>query len=159
MNLIQTLALPLLGLATAVGSFFGASQVHAQTNQQSLVEQIAQRFQLNQSDVQSVFDQNRSQHQQMMQDRLKTRLDQLVKDGKLTADKEQLILNKLKELANQRQADWNDLKNLTAEQRKQKLSDQKKALEDWASQNGIDLQTIMPFGKGFGHMGRSMMNP
>jgi hypothetical protein len=111
---------------------------------------IAQKFNLNQSDVQSVFDQYRQDRRSQMEAQFKTRLDQDVASGKITADQETLILNKRKELADNRASQMANFKNMTQAERQAAWQKDRQDLTDWAKQNGIDIQYF--FG-GFGHMG------
>lgn len=117
---------------------------------------IAQKFGLNQNQVQSVFDefhQNQKQNmQQKMQDKQKSRLDQLVKDGKITSVQEQAIIDELAALKNKYSTD--NLKNLTIEERKTKFQGMQNELNSWAKSQGIDPTLIMPgFGIGGFHRG------
>ena len=95
-----------------------------------------------------------STNRQSLQTKLKQRLDKAVSDGKLTGAQEQLILDKVKELEAKRQQDLQNWKNLTPEQRKSAMQEQKTDLENWAKQNNIDLKYLRPelgMGRKFGH--------
>ncbi len=46
---------------------------------------------------------------------------------------------------------------MTPDERRTKMQADKQAMEEWAKQNGIDLNSIMlPFGKGMGMRGHMM---
>ena len=64
-------------------------------HQDTLVEKIANKFNLNKSDVQKVFDDNRSENENRRETKEKSRLDQAVKDGKITKDQEDKIYHVL----------------------------------------------------------------
>jgi hypothetical protein len=118
--------LTLIGFGVVV-----TSRVFAQdTNSpQTIVQKIADKFGLKTSDVQAVFDQNRTDRRAEMETKFEEQLTAAVKDGKLTEEQKQLILAKRKELQNSRQ----DFKN-------------------WATQNGIDIKYLMGgFGMRGGH--------
>lgn len=134
----------------AVGAY--AYQSHAQTTTQnnttqsqtahtnrisSLIQTIAQKFNLNQSDVQQVFDDQKTQMEAEHQQREADRLSQAVTDGKLTQDQADKISAKEKELEANRHAAI-----------QQQITD----LKQWATDNGIP-QEFMPFGGPGGHRG------
>lgn len=136
--LLPVLALVIFGLAV-----LGVSQVKAQGQQGKyplIIQKLVERFGLKESDVQAVFDEVRQERQLQMQERFEERLDQAVKDGKITESQKQAILAKHKELAEKRLQNPKDWQNMTPEQRRQAMQEQKKELESWASQNGIDLK-------------------
>lgn len=137
-----------------------STQVFAQTSNDpmsSIVQKIADKFGLNKSDVQSVFDQDRADKKIAMEARSEAQLDQDVKDGKITEAQKQLIISKRKELEATRQ---NQMKNMqgksqdeikaTMEAKKATMEAERKSLEDWAKQNGIDVKYLMG---GFGMHG------
>ena len=132
-------------------TLLGAASVYAQSSGQysNLVSMIAQKFNLKQADVQAVFDSARAQQKTNMQNKFNANLDQAVKDGKLTEAQKQLILQKRQELQNARQ----NLKNMTADQRKAAMSQQKTDLQNWAKANGIDIKYLFGFGGRMGGMG------
>lgn len=120
--------------------------------QTTLIERIAQKFNLKQADVKSVFDQYRSERQAEMQKKYDEKLAQLVKEGKISDAQKQLIMAKHKEIQQKMQ-------NLTPEQRKANMETNRKLLEDWAKQNGIDPQYVYGGIGKFGHrqgMGKMM---
>ena len=84
-----------------------------------------------------------------MQQREKSRLDKLVSQGQITTDQENLILSKQQELQNNRQ-NW---KNLTSDQRKTAMQQERTDLQNWAKSNNIDPKYILGFGMGMRSMG------
>ena len=123
----------------------GVGKAYAAVQGQGLVQMIASRFNLNPSDVQSVFDQYRGQQQQVRQQNLSDRLDQAVKDGKITQSQKELLLTKFTELQNNRKTDLQNWKNMTSDRRKAARQSQKQDLQNWAIQNGIDLNVLRPY--------------
>lgn len=130
---------------------FGIAKVNAQSTiqpYQGLVQAIAQKFNLNQSQVQSVVDQYREQlqasRQQQRQDKLKTKLNTLVQQGKITAAQEQSILAEFVKL----QGEYNpaNIQNLTRAQRQQEFQKRQQELQSWASSQGIYLSLIRSLG-------------
>lgn len=116
-------------------SAFAAS--NSSHGQPSLVQAIADKFHLNKSEVQQVFDQNRADHEQDRQQKLKERLDQAVKDGKLTQDQETKLLTEMQTLHDQQ-------KSSTQTDKRADMKAVHDQLEQWAKDNGIDLSQVMP---------------
>lgn len=153
---------PVLTLV-AVGSVY-ANSVAGQDNNpmNSLVNAIAEKFNLNVSDVQQVFDEHRqemqaqrqeqmAEKQSEMQQKFEERLNQAVTDGKLTQEQANLIIAKKAELEAQRQ----NLQNGTPEENKEAMQEHRDELKQWAEDNNIPLQYFMFAGPGgLGHMGR-----
>jgi hypothetical protein len=118
-----------------------------------LIQFIASTFHLDQTQVKTAVQTYQTQQKQIvlanMQTREKTRLDALVKTGKITSAQEQLIIAEIAVL----QAKYNpaNFKNLTAAQRKQQFQNEQSDIKTWAQVNGIDSKYIMP---GFGMAGQ-----
>lgn len=141
---------PLLAAAVAstitLGGLAGGSVVSAATNPSSmgstpsLVDAIANKFHLNKNDVQAVVDQNRTEHQAERQQKYEARLDQAVKDGKLTSAQKDQILAKEKELK-----DYADsIKDKSPKERHQLMKAKFDELKTWAQQNNIPQQYLHP---------------
>ncbi len=123
---------------TLLGTTVAYAQESGSNGNPSIIQKIAQKFGLNEADVKSVFDQNRADKKAQMETKFEARLDQLVKDGKITDAQKQLIIAKRKEISGQTQTG-------------------RKGLTDWATINGIDLKYLMGgmgmrggFGRGMG---------
>ncbi len=145
-------------IATAVAT---TSMVSAQDNTEanSIVAAIAQKFNLNQADVQSVFDEQRSKHQAERKAEIETKLTQAVADGKITEAQKQAILTHFTQMKDDR-PNMGEFKNLTEEQRQSRMEEKKKEMDSFLSQNGLTqetLQEIMGGPKGFGGMGGKRM--
>ncbi len=162
--LLTALSLSLLGFGT-----LGRTNIFAQTTQNgtdpmaALAQKIASKFNLNIADVQAIFDQDRKDKEAERETQYENQLTQYVKDGKITESQKQLILAKHKELASSRQKEMESMKGKTEEEKKAlmetkktEMETQRKALEEWAKQNGIDTQYLMGLGKrgGPGGMGK-----
>lgn len=148
--LLPVLALALVGLAV-----LGVSQVQAQSQQSkysSSIQKLVERFGLKESEVQAVFDEARQERQQQIQAGFEEHLNQVVKDGKITESQKQAILTKYKEVAEKRLQNKENWQNMTPEQRRQAMREQKQELESWTNQNGIDLKYLFGgFGMKRGH--------
>jgi len=156
----KTIILSGLALAIVAAGMFGVSRVAAQgsNNSSTLVQKIAEKFNLKTADVQAVFDQNRQEHHEQMETRYLEQLDQYVKDGKITEAQKQLIITKHKEIVNQMQTTIATLQDKTPEERRAAFQQQRTDLESWATKNGIDSQYIFG-GFGMKHGGMRGMHP
>ncbi len=124
----------------------------------ALVEKIADKFGLNQEDVQVIFDEyqterraemekNREKRQAEMEARFEEQLSQAIEEGKITEEQKQLIIAKREELEANRQT---GMKEMTDEERKTAREEERQELESWAEEKGIDLEYLMV---GFGMRG------
>lgn len=144
---IPVVVLTLVGLGV-----LGTTSVNAQVSQTTLptfAERIAKRFNLNLTDVQSVFSEVRNERKTMMIQHLEERLSTLVTNGKLTEAQKQLILAKHRELQEQKQKNMESWQTMTLEQRKAAREKERTDLENWAKENNIDLSYVGGFARGF----------
>lgn len=150
--LTKKIMIPLFAVAISGATLFGVSQFAMAQGQTtpSLVTMIAQKFSLEQSQVQSVFDQYKSQHQADMQTREKTRLGTLVQQGKITQAQEQSIIDEMVKL----KSEYNpsSFKGMTSAQRKDAFTKEQEEITAWAKNTGISTSYLMPrFGTRGGH--------
>lgn len=122
------------GLLIIGGSLFLTTSAFAEdSNNQSLLERISEKFNLKKDDVQNVASDFRSEKLKSRQAKHRTRLEQrleiAVKDGKLTETQKNAILQKMDEIQKRHEAERTELLN-------------------WAKQNGLEN-----FGMGFGKFG------
>jgi putative protein kinase ArgK-like GTPase of G3E family len=145
--------LPVAALVIAGTAFLGVSQVSAQYGEghSDLIAAIAQKFNVPQDQVQQVFNDHRTKRQAEMQAKMDERLTQLVKDGKLTESQKQAIIAKRAEEKNNFNPE--SLKDLTPQQRKEKMDQHRQEMENWAKSQGIDLSLVMPLKMGRGGHG------
>lgn len=145
---------------TVLGTgLFGLQAVSAQTTTDpsaSIVQKISEKFGLNKDEVQKVFDEEHAARHAEMQAKMEERLKTLVSEGKITEAQKQLIIAKQKELQTEREANRQNMQNLTPEQRKTEMESRKTELDAWAKENGIDTQYLF-FGHGMKGFGRGPM--
>ncbi len=146
--------------AVAVGAVtIGATAIHAASNpttttrqnpMTSLVTAISQKFNLSQTDVQKVFDDQQTQMRQEMDakraEEQKTRLAAAVTAGKLTRAQSDLITAKQTEM----KTFMDSLKDKTETERQTAMKTKMDELKAWATTNNIPEQYALGFG---GHMG------
>lgn len=123
------------------------------TGNSSLVDKIASKFHLNKTDVQKVFDEDRTARQAEHEQAAKDQLAAWVKDGTLTQAQADKITAKRTEIKADREANHDKFESMTNTERKAAMDAKKADLEKWASDNGIDIKYVMPGRGGEGHMG------
>jgi hypothetical protein len=96
-----------IALALAGGVIWASiPKASAQTTSgKTIIQRIAEKFGLKETDVQTVFDQERTDKQAEIQSRYEERLAQAVKDGKITEAQKTAILAKQKEIQQKREQD------------------------------------------------------
>lgn len=136
--------------ASVLMAYPSAVQAETANGFRPIVQKLAARFGVSESEVQQVFDENRAEQQAEMQKKFEARLDEAVAAGKLTQEQKSLILQKHAELQQQRQAEMESFKDLTPEQRREQMQVKRSEmearraeLEAWAKEHGIDLSYLM----------------
>jgi hypothetical protein len=149
--------LPIAGFVVIAASGLVIAHVSAATNQNannsdSLAQRIATKFHLNKNDVQSTIDQYKQDKLQQMESDYKGKLDQAVKDGKITPEQETKIIaehDKLKTELLAAKDDQNTDRHTVFENVKNEAT-------QWAQDNNIDVMWLLPGGPG--HHGQRLMN-
>ncbi len=149
----------LTGLA-GVGVASAATQASSSADpMSSLVDKLANKFNLNKADVQSVFDEERQARETEREQQFTAKIDQLVSEGKLTSGQKDAIIAKRAEIKKDMDANRDSMKDKTATERKAAMDQKRTELEEWAKDNGIDTQYLpLLMGGGHGGPGR-MMGP
>lgn len=144
--IFPVIALAVLGLGVLDVGLASADENN--NPQTTIVQKIAEKFDLNQEEVQQVFDEVRSEHHAEREADMKAkeeeRLSQLVADGKITEEQKSLIQQKHEELRAERGAHRDSFKDLSQEERQAQMEQRKSELESWANKNGIDATYLMP---------------
>lgn len=155
-NISKKILIPVFAVVVGGGSLLGVSTlVNAQSSNSpftGLAQSIAKKFNLNQTDVQSVINSYmQQQHQTMMQNmqqRLQNKLNLEVQQGDITSSQEASITSELSTLKSQ--FNPSSFKSMTQQQRQQAMQTQQNDLKSWAQTKGINL-SLIPFGFGMGH--------
>ena len=138
----------------ASGVLFKTADVFADDNgvYSDIVSRISQKFGLQESEVQAVFDSVRDEHKEEAKQHFEDNLTSLVSEGKITEDQKNALIQKHTEMETNRE----DLSDLSHEERHQKMEQNRLEFENWAKEQGIDLSLIHPMkmgrGEGFGPM-------
>ncbi len=159
----QKIVISALVMAIAGVGLFTTAQAFAQetgTSTSSIVQKIADKFNLNKDEVQKVFDEEHAARHAEMEVKYTEYLSQAVTDGKITEAQKELILAKRKELMAEREAKMAAMKDKTEAERRAAMKSERAALQEWATQNNIDLQYLRGgMGKGGpGHMKMMKIN-
>lgn len=140
-------AIASLGIASVIGVGTVAAQGANSTN---LAEQIATEFNLNKNDVQKVIDQNHDARHEEMEQKVAERLQAAVDAGKLTTEQKDMILAKMEELHESREAKREEMQNMTRDERRAAMQAQREELLQWAKDNNIPVDYLMFGGRGHG---------
>ena len=144
--------LSIAGASFGVVGLANAATTSSTNPQQNLVDKLASTFKLNKDDVQKVFDEDRTARDTEHQQRIKDKLDALVKDGKITQEQEDKLIAKAKELHASREANRDSMKDKTKEERKTAMDAERDAFKKWLSDNGISEEYgRLVMGMGMGH--------
>jgi hypothetical protein len=166
----QKLFVSLSSVAMISTTLFAVPKIYAQSPAagihmnffQEFIQFISQKFGLDKTQVQSAVIDFKNQHKanitprptlspQQITDREKSRLDLLVKDGKITPNQETAIMGELAALRTK--YNLGSQKGLTPEERKTQMTAMRDEIVSWAKSQGIDSSYVMP---GFGMGGRGM---
>jgi len=94
-----------------------------------MIEQLSERFNLNEDEVNQAVDEFRQERQNEMQARHEDHLNQAVQDGVITNDQKQALLNKHEEMRQEREKKWTEM-------------------QAWMEESGIDFQALKEYGVG-----------
>lgn len=153
----KKIVIPLTALVLAGGMAFTSSRALATgtsiPTQQDLIQRIAARFGLKESEVQSVVEQHRLERFAAKKAHYEAYLAQAVKNGEISEAQKAKILSKHAEILATREADRSAHQALSAEERRAAFDKKRADLEKWAKENGIDTKYLVGFGKGGMYMG------
>lgn len=156
--LVMPLLAATIGGAVLVSSVSADTTTSGQNPMTNLVNKIAEKFNLNPSDVQQVFDDQRAQMQDQMNQKYQDRISQAISDGKLTQEQADKIIAKKTELESERQDFKADLEGKTKEEMRDAMKTQMDSLKQWASDNNISMEYLM-FGRPMMHRGFGFGSP
>ena len=139
--------LMIAGIASVMGAGIFASTTYAEntTNnpQDTLIDKISQRFNLNRDEVKDFFIEVESDRHKEMENKMQERLTTLVTEGKITEAQKTLIIQKHTEMRAEMEKNKGEMKDLTPEQRRAKMDEHKVEMDAWAKANGIDPVYLM----------------
>lgn len=151
--LLTTAAIGALGVSSVAGVGI-ASAYQGSGRHDDLISKITAKFNLNQDEVQKIFDEERTTREDEMGQEIRSKLDQAVSEGKLTQAQSDQVFTKKQELI----AFRHTLEDKTPGERREVLKEKQAELKQWGEDNGINLAGLTEYiGKGFGP-GRGMRN-
>lgn len=106
----------------------------------TLVEAIAERFDVKVADVQAVFDEHRSEMEAKHAEHREEMLNKAVEDGKITQEQADLIVEKRAEMKEFMES----LKDKTDADRKSAMKTEMDEVKAWAEENAIPLHFVLP---------------
>ena len=139
MTMTKKLLVSLIVLGGLVSAgYFGAGAIFADDNNphDTLITRIAQKFNLNENDVEAVFQSVRDERQTEMKKQQEDRLNEAVSDGVITEEQKNAILTKMQEHQEVRGQNREEMQN-------------------WFKDQGIDETKLRDY-LGFGGRGRGM---
>jgi hypothetical protein len=136
------------------GAAFAVTQADGSTDpMSSLVTAIAEKFDLKTSDVQAVFDEQRTKMEAEREQETKDKVAALVTESKLTQAQADKINAKRAELKEQREAERDSMQDKTAEERRSAMETKRTELDTWLEENDIDKTYAYLLMGGHGHGG------
>lgn len=159
MNLKVNVAAAAIAVGVTGAVLLGVNTVGAQSNGNSLVEKIASRFSLDESEVQAVFDEHKEERHVQRQEKMSEHLQELVDNGTITTEQKALIETEQQKLQDAMDELRPDDRSAISEDEREALHDEiyalRESFESTLEDNGIDLNTIRPeHGRHKGGMGR-----
>jgi len=110
-----------------------------------LISALAEKFNLDKSEVQAVFEEQHEQRQLNFKESYEAFLDQAVTDGELTQEQVDNILGKHSEIKNFREG----LRGQTPEEIQSAMESEREDLKQWAADNNVP-EKFLRFGRGPG---------
>ena len=129
----------IVGVSTMGVSLTANAQAN---NGGTLADKIAKQFNLDKNDVQTVFDEDRAEHEAEKQQRLEKKLDKAVSDGEITSTQKDQITAKLEEI----KSFLDSLKGKTPPEREAALKAKRAELKKWAKDNKIPEELLPHYG-------------
>ena len=142
-----------IGLAGALGRGVASAETNKTDPFDGLVSKIAEKFSLDQDEVQDVFDQYKEGLEAERQLRIEAELSAAVSDGELAEEQKAKILAKLDELESKAEANRDEFKDMSREERLKAMKQHHEELEDWAKENDIPDDFLRFVGPGKVHRG------
>ena len=121
--------------ATSLGT---ASAQGTPNHRQNLIDTIATKFGLDKAEVQKVFDEERSLRRHDRSKQAKQRLDEAVKDGKLTQSQADEILNQAQKF----ESFLDELDETNEDKRRTLIQNKRAEIKQWANQNNIPKRFV-----------------
>lgn len=140
-----------LGVKSANANWFG---FRGGENKDSLIQRLVEKFNLNQGEVETTFEEHRDQMQEERKAQQEERLSDLVSEGKLTEDQKNALIAKMEENQAEREQNREEFQNMTREERQAERQEHRDEMDQWFEEQGIDKNVLGGRGEmGGGHRG------
>lgn len=156
----KKIVVPALALSVLLGGTVVSTQIASadEAEHQSFAQRIAERFGIDESEVETFMEEQRAERQEERQAALEERLTEAVENGEITSEQKDLIIEKHAELKTEREENRpeRDGEKPTEEEReamKAEREERRAELESWAEENGIDMEYFMGDKEGHGDRG------
>jgi len=122
----------------------GVASVQAENdgNYPSIIQKLAERFNLNADEVREVIDENREEMYQRKENSFEDRLDRM----EFSEEQKGAISAKRSEMWSK----YGELKNLSPEERCSGMKEMKEEMKTWAEENDVNFGILNGFNKGYG---------
>jgi len=155
----KKVALSAAAVTTLAGATYGVSQLDTvsaqgglEAGQDSLVQRLVERFNLDETEVREFFTEHREERQEQRHQRAQERLDEAVENGTLTTDQRDALEEKHQEMQDLREANKDEWRELSADEKHELREQHHEQMEAWAEENGIEL-SLFKFGQKGGQPG------
>ena len=145
MNTTRVLTTAGVGAAIIAGSMLAVNAANAHGNiadSEARVSEFAERFDLNEDEVKSYFEEKREQRQNEREEQHAEHLSSLVADGSITQQQADALSAKKDEMRDAREALHGQ--DLTKEEMHERMQQAREDFNTWADEQGIDLDSIRP---------------
>ncbi len=144
MNTKKPLLIAAVVSSIGLAGFIGISTVSAATptKPDSLASSIATKFHLNVADVQSVFNEHKSEREASREANLDKHLSEEVTKGKLTDSQKSLIIAERQKVLSEVQTNIASTKNKTPADKRAAAKALRSEVEKWATDNNIPKKYI-----------------
>lgn len=152
-NLLAAALVTTIAAGSVAG--IGAASAHNSSGNRNddLISKLAQKFGVEEGEVKAVFDEQHEAREAERDAKRTEHLQSLVDNGTLTAEQKTALEAKFEEMHVSREALRSQ--DLSREEKRAKMQENRAALKAWAKEQGIDLSTIRPEGgEGQGGHGR-----
>lgn len=146
MTLTTKLALPTAALAVAGGLFLTSQPALAANSSperhETMAQELAERFGLNQTEVEAFFQEKRQAKQAERQAEFEQKLANLVANGSLTEAQQTAWLERHQQQQAARQANRDQMREASPAERQAARQQQRQEFQDWAISQDIDLELL-----------------
>lgn len=138
-TIMMAAAISAIGLGS--GAVVQRAFAHDGGTPDTLINKLATKFNLDKTEVQKVFEEDRAEKVAALEEKVTDRLEQAVLDGDITATQKDLIIAKQAEVKTRME----EIKNMEdAATKKAAIQKLREEMRTWAEANGITLKNLLP---------------